>query len=123
MWNTIVLGVTQAIIMWCCHPFGIPTMIKVYVAINIFWLLVWQYFVWKEIGFTFLDALKDILPFFLVAAGTMCITYYITSGVTNIYYSFVFKVIIAAIVYSLVMWLSGSVTFKESVEYLRKWKK
>lgn len=123
MWNTITLGVAQAIVMWFCHPLGIPSMINIYVCINIIWLLAWQYFVWKEIGITFFSALKDILPFAFIAGITMLITYYLTEGILNIYYLLVAKIVVAIIFYTFVMWITKSVTFKESVDYLCKLKR
>lgn len=118
MWNTISLGVLQVIVMLLCHSYGISIMIKCYVIINISWLAVWQYFVWKEINLTLFHALKDIVPFALIAAGTMFITYYLTNSIANIYIAFIAKIIIAAAFYVTIMWLSGSVTFKESMQYL-----
>ena len=89
-------------------------MITVYVAINIGWLLVWHYFVWREIQLNLFLALKDILPFALIATGVMVATYYITVGFTNLYLLFAGKIIIAGLLYTAILWLSGSVTFKES---------
>lgn len=120
MWNTIILGIIQIAVMLYSYPYGIPTMIKIYVGINISWLLVWQYFVWREINLTLLQALKDIIPFALVAGASMLATGYITQGIGNIYMAFVAKIIIAAALYITIMWLSGSVTFKESLHYIRK---
>lgn len=123
MWSTIALGLVQIAVMLYCYPYGIPTMIKFYVGINISWLLVWQYFVWHEIRLSLFQALKDILPFAIIAGGTMLITAYITQGISNIYFAFVAKIILAAILYITIMWLSGSVTFKESLNYIYKKKR
>ena len=65
-------------------------------------------------------ALKDILPFALIATGVMVATYYITIGFTNLYLLFAGKIIIAGLLYTAILWLSGSVTFKESLHYLIK---
>lgn len=123
MWNTIALGVIQIAVMLYCCSYGIPTMVKFYVAINISWLLVWQYFVWREIKLSLFQALKDILPFALTAGGTMLVTAYITHAITNIYLLFIAKIIIAAAIYTIIMWLSDSVTFKESLQYFYKKKR
>lgn len=120
MWNTIVLGLVQVAVMLYCYPYGIPTMIKFYVGINIGWLLVWQYFVWREIHLSLFQALKDVLPFAIIAGGTMLATGYITQSITNIYFAFIAKIIIAAMLYIAIMWISGSITFKESLEYIYK---
>lgn len=120
MWNTIGLGVTQLITMFLLYAYGIHTMIAVYVTINICWLLVWHYFVWREIQLSLFMALKDILPFAVIATGVMAVTYYITTGFTNIYLLFASKIIIAAVLYIVIMWLSRSVTFRESLHYIIK---
>lgn len=120
MWNTIGLGIIQLITMFLLYPYGIHTMIAVYVTINICWLLVWHYFVWREIQLSLFMALKDILPFAVIATGVMAATYYITIGFTNIYLLFAGKIVIAAVLYIAIMWLSRSVTFRESLHYIIK---
>lgn len=120
MWNTIALGIIQLITMFLLYPYGIHTMIAVYVTINICWLLVWHYFVWREIQLSLFMALKDILPFAVIATGVMAATYYITIGFTNIYLLFASKIVIAAVLYITIMWLSRSVTFRECLHYIIK---
>lgn len=120
MWNTIALGIIQLITMFLLYPYGIHTMIAVYVTINICWLLVWHYFVWREIQLSLFMALKDILPFAVIATGVMAATYYITIGFTNIYLLFASKIVIAAVLYIAIMWLSRSVTFRECLHYIIK---
>ena len=95
MWNTICLGMTQLLVMLLLYPYGIHTMVLVYVLINIVWLLVWHYFVWREIRLRLFQALKDIMPFAVISGGIMIATYYITLFMQNIYLLFVSKVIIA----------------------------
>ena len=119
MWNTICLGMTQLLVMLLLYPYGIHTMVLVYVLINIVWLLVWHYFVWREIRLRLFQALKDIMPFAVISGGIMIATYYITLFMQNIYLLFVSKVIIASSLYMIIMWCSGSITFKESMEYVR----
>lgn len=120
MWNTICLGMIQLATMFLLYPYGIHTMITVYVAINIWWLFVWHYFVWREIQLNLFLALKDILPFAAIATGVMAATYYITYGFTNLYLLMISKILIATILYIAIMWLSRSVTFKESLHYIFK---
>jgi O-antigen/teichoic acid export membrane protein len=120
MWNAISLGLLQLLVMYLIHPYGIQTMIVTYVCINISWLIVWRYFVWKEIGYRFIHLLKDILPFLFIAAGVMFITSYLTNRIENIYLLFACKILIAALLYILIMWISGAQTLKESIHYIRK---
>ena len=120
MWNTIGLVLVQLTMALVLYPYGIYTMIIVYAAINIVWLLVWNYFVNQEIGYRLINLLKDLLPYLLIATGTMAITYFATTDCTHIYVRFIAKIGLAASLYILIMWLSGSTTFKESIHYLRK---
>lgn len=123
MWNTLLLGVLQIIIILLSYPHGIQTMIMASVVINTCWMLVWQYFAWQLIGLSLWNALKDIAPFAGCAAGTMIATYYITRSIENIYLIFAAKIIIAVALYTLLMWCTNSVVFKESLQYLRKKRK
>ncbi|MBQ8521357.1 MAG: lipopolysaccharide biosynthesis protein [Bacteroides sp.] len=120
MWNAIILGLLQLLVMCLIHPYGIRTMILTYVGINIGWLLVWHHFVRREIHYRFLHLLMDILPFLFIAAGVMIATHYLTLSISNIYLLFVSKILIAVVLYLSVMWASGAKTFRESLQYLRK---
>ena len=120
MWNAITLGLLQLMVMCLIHPYGIRTMIITYVCIQISWLMVWHYFVRREINYRFMHMLKDILPFLCIAAAVMIATYYLTLSIANIYLLFISKIAIAGILYLLLMWVSGSQTFRESLQYLRK---
>lgn len=110
MWNTIGLVLVQLTMALVLYPYGIYTMIIVYAAINIVWLLVWNYFVNQEIGYRLINLLKDLLPYLLIATGTMAITYFATTDCTHIYVRFIAKIGLAASLYILIMWLSGSTT-------------
>lgn len=123
MWNTIILAVIQLGVATVLYPYGIRWMIICYAAINILWLPVWHHFVRREIGYRFLHLLKDVLPYLFIAAGVMAISYWCTAECTHIYVRFACKIFLAASLYLLVMWIGGSVTFKESIQYLRKGKK
>lgn len=118
MYSTVSLSLVQLCVMLLSRSAGMFVMTHYYVAINICWLLVWQYFVWKEIRLTYLQAMKDILPYGLCAAATMFAIGWLTSGITNVYLLLAAKIAGAVVLYALLMWVSGSVTFKESVNYL-----
>lgn len=123
MWNTIALGVVQTAAMFYYSSYGISTLVVYNVCINICWLAVWQFFVWREIRLTVLQALKDISPYAIIAGATMLLTGYCTRGITDIYLLLAAKIAMAATLYISIMWVSGSVTFKESIQYFYKKKK
>ena len=71
-------------------------MIYLFVAINIGWLFVWYCFARREIPLTLFSILKDIAPYFLLAASLTIAAHYITSGITNLYLSLTIKVFFVA---------------------------
>lgn len=120
MWNTIALGIILLSGVLLVHAHGIYAMLAVYVSTNILWLLTWHYFVWQEIGLKLRHALIDILPYAVIAATVMAITYYSTRSIENIYLRLASKIVLAAALYVTAMWGSRSVTFKESIQYFIK---
>ncbi len=120
MWNTIALGIILLSGVLLVHAHGIYAMLAVYVSTNILWLLTWHYFVWQEIGLKLRHALIDILPYAVIAATVMVITYYSTRSIENIYLRLASKIVLAAALYVTAMWGSRSVTFKESIQYFIK---
>ena len=55
-----------------------------------------------------------------IATAVMAATYYVTIGFANLYLLMASKIIIAGTLYTAILWLSGSVTFKESLHYIIK---
>ena len=123
MWNTISLVIFQLFVMLLCHPYGIHTMIVIYVAINISWLLIWHHFVQKEIGYLLVNLMKDVTPYLLITIGAIVISHFCLIGCTNIYLKFVGKIGTVALLYLSAMWATGSQTLKEGLDYLLKGKK
>ncbi len=120
MWNTIFLGLFQIASALICHPYGLKVMIIAYICINIGWLGLWQHYVHREINLTLWQALKDILPFLLIAAACITIAGWAASFTNQILLSLIIKVSVAASLYLILMKLSGSVTFLEATDYLLK---
>ena len=117
LWNTIGTGIAQIGAIFFSYPYGIQTMVCVYTAINIAWLTVWFYFVRREIGLRLWEAVLDLFPYAAMAALAMAVTAFITSPIENAYLLLGTKVFTAALLYGGLMWLSGSVTFKECMSY------
>ena len=120
MFGTIAIGLIQMLVMWLLHPYGMQRMVVVYVILNSCWLLVWHYFVWREIKLSLLSALKDLLPFAVITAMVLFATYHLTAFITNAYLLMLSKIVVAALLYMGIMWLSGAKIFKESIQFLFK---
>lgn len=122
MWNVIAQGSVILLTILAINKlgYGIETMVWVYVAITIMWIAVWNYFVWREIGFSIMQTLRDITPFLIVAALSMVVAYFVTQQIANIYLLLIAKVIVAAALYLGTMWLMGAKIMRECIGYLLK---
>lgn len=115
LWNTLVFGIAQIIVELFCYPYGITTMVWAFTAMNIIWLGVWWYYVWKLTGLSGWLFLKDILPFVIISAGCILASGYVASFTTTIYWSLIVKIVVAVILYTSVMYLTGAKIFRESI--------
>ena len=122
MWNIICQGLVMLASIITIHYLAgnVRDMVIVYACILALWVLVWQYFVWREIGFSLLQALKDILPFGLLAAAAMISTYLLTESIQNIYFLLLSRILLAAVIYISVLWLLKAKILRESIIYIFK---
>ena len=120
LYNTIILGIVQLVVVVSLLSLGIYYMVLAFVVVNILWMFVWHYFVNKCVEISIVDAAKDILPFGLISLIVLCITYFVTMSISNIYLLLVTKVLFAAFLYSFFMYLTNSVIFKETFDFFIK---
>ena len=121
MWGLSALVVTQLLTLVVSAPFGILTMLCIYTLINLCWTLVWHAFVRRELGISYVQAGRDILPFLCIAALTMLATHFaVTALHLPLLPTLLAKVAMAALLYPALMWLSGAAIFRESVAFLLK---
>ena len=120
MFCNITLSILQLITACLSYPYGITMMIYLFITINILWLFVWYFFVKREIPLTLSCVLKDIAPYFLLAATLTASAYYITLGIRNLYLSLLIKIVLVVFLYALILWKLQSVIFRECIEFIRK---
>lgn len=101
------------------HLEGVRLMVVCYVVLYICWMFVWHFFLKREVSLNLLTALKDVLPFALIAAVTMLLTGFITRSIDNIYLLLISRILIAATLYLIITWLTGAKILRESIGYLR----
>lgn len=131
MMNTISMGLAILAMLYVEGKYkvslfslhGVELMVVSFVIIYVSWLLIWHYFVWREIKLPFLAAMKDTLPFLVVALASMTASYYAGAGMVNIYLRFATRVLVEAGVYIVILYLSGAKILRESLQYLRHKKK
>lgn len=119
LWCTVIICVIIWIGLIALHPYGIHAMVLFFVSINILWLLVWQWWAWRLVRLSLLDALRDVVPFLALAAGVMAATWAATSSINNIYLSLIAKVVMAATLYPALLWISGAKILRESLQFIR----
>jgi len=119
MWLTIAQITVMLIAVLACHRLGIMAMVIAFAGINVLWLLAWQVFAHKLIGYRFTSMLRDLLPFLLIALAVMAVAYVVTLPVSNIYLLLLLRVIVAVSLYVLTMKLLHAKIFEECIEFLR----
>lgn len=120
MWNTIALCLAQMLLLVLLYPYGVMTMVIAYIVVNTLWLFVWHWFVHRMIGLRLWHALRDVIPFALIAAAAMAAGWglsLLAGG--NIYISIVLKIIGAVVVYFLMLRLLGAEIMAECLEFAK----
>jgi O-antigen/teichoic acid export membrane protein len=118
MWLTISQIVIMLATVMACHSMGVKAMVVAFACISILWLLVWQVFASRLIGYRFMSMMRDLTPFLFIAIAVMGLTWLVTMPVSNIYLILMIRVIVAFLLYVTVMKLSRAVIFKECMDYL-----
>ncbi len=114
--------VGQCIAVWTglilLYPFGFLPMVVYFVALNIAWLAIWQWFAWRLTGLTFMEALRDTVPFLVFTLIVLGLTWWLTKGIDNLWLLLLSRIVLAAILYGGIMWLSGAKIMRETIHYL-----
>lgn len=118
MWNVIAAGGVQALVCICFFRYGVTSMVVASMVVNVVWLLIWHRCVNIYIPYALWDFLKDIGYYAVIAAIVMLATYFTTSFIANIYIRCIGRILLAAVLYLLAMYLTGSAMFKESINFL-----
>ena len=101
-------------------PHSITLMVLAYVLIIILWTGIWHRFLYQEIRYPFLSALKDMLPFLLTAGVTMLITWFATRWIESPPILLIVRILMATLIYLGLLWLFGAKILRECIGYLLK---
>ena len=123
MWLCVSQIVIMLIAVLACHQLGITAMVIAFACINILWLLAWQVFASRLIGYKFTSMLRDLFPFLLITVVVMALTYLVTLFIHNAYFLLASRILIAAALYAITMKLLHAKIFEECVEFIRNRKK
>lgn len=100
------------------YPYGLLPMVVYFVALNISWLVIWQWFAWRLTGLTFMEALKDTVPFLVFTLIVLAMTWWFTRGIENLWLLLLSRILLAAVLYAGIMWASGARIMRESIHYI-----
>lgn len=118
MYSTMALSSLILLGLVLLHSYGLYVMVFYFIGINVAWLFVWQYFAYRLIGLRLWEALSDVLPFLLLSAACMALTWWITRPIESLWLLLLVKVVLAAVFYVTAIWISGARIMRESVDYL-----
>ena len=118
MWLTISQIVIMLIAVLTCHKMGITAMVIAFACINIMWLLAWQVFAHRLIGYRFMSMLRDLLPFMLIALAVMGLTYLVTRFISNMYFLLIARILLAIALYVITMKLLHARILEECIEFI-----
>ena len=120
MWLTVSQIIIMLVAVLACSSLGVTAMVIAFACITVLWLLAWQVFASRLIGYRFMNMLRDLLPFMFIALAVMGITCLVTMPISNMALLLVTRVLIAAVLYALTMKLCRAKIFEECIEFIRK---
>lgn len=118
-WNTVVLGIVQIIGACAAHQYGIQIMVCIFGGINIVWLLFFYLLIRRTISLHFIEVLSDVFPFAIIASTSIVITWLLAINIENIWIRLFVKIILVAVMYTIMLRLCGTKIFSECVGFVK----
>ena len=118
LWCTLAFGLVQLLSITVCRTRGIEVMVWVFTVVNVFWALPWWYLVRRLIGLTLREFLADVLPYTVIAGLSVLVACQVASLADGLMVVLAVKIVVAAILYFAILWLTGARTLRESIELL-----
>ena len=120
MLSNISFSLLLLLSVYLCYPYGVIAIVISIAALNILWLFVWLAFVHNDIAYSLRGLLADIFPFLGFSFLSMFVAWLATRSIHSAPILLVSKILITALIYVLLMKVSGSVTYKESIQFFKK---
>lgn len=118
--GNVMQGILQILVLLIIARWGIYWMVVGYVCTYFVSLLYWHYYANRLIGIRFGQLLKDVMPYLGIVAVVFAVVWFATHWIVNPWLLLISKIVLSAGLYCLVLWLSKSVIFRESVDMLLK---
>jgi len=119
MWINILQIILNISIVLACYRLGLQAMVIAFSFVNILILTAWQYVAYKYMGLSWIDVIKDIIPFAGIAAATMVVTYIVTQPINNIYILLILRIFVAALIYYILMRFLHVSILRECMDFFK----
>ena len=96
---TISLAIAIIALQLIIYPYGIKVMIVGYAALQMIWMLIWQFYTCQLTAIRFLDITKIVLKYTIVSGVAILLAYYTTNFLDNIYLRLIARIITAGAIY------------------------
>lgn len=113
--GNIFQGVLQLLSVIIAFHWGILVMVGVYVLAFLISLLFWHFYVHKEIGLRVGMVIRDIGPYLFVTLISFSFVYFLSLGISNIYWLLCVKVVLSVFIYFSLVYFLGAKIIKESI--------
>ena len=118
----MICTIAQCLAVWTglilLYPKGMMPMVIYFIGLNVAWLGIWQWWAKRLVGLRWREVLKDILPFLVFTLLIHSFTWWATNEIPIMWLRMVSRIIMAAVLYAGIMWISGAKIMRESIEYL-----
>jgi O-antigen/teichoic acid export membrane protein len=112
------LAVWMGLILLYINGYGMTAMVIFFIALNVLWLGIWQWWAKRLIGLRWHWVALDIMPFLIFTLAVLSLTWWATNSIENLWILMLSRIAIAAILYAGVMWFSRAQIMREAIGYL-----
>ncbi len=119
LYTNVAFLVIQIALILLLAQHGIIVMVAAYTLLTLVYLAVWQYHALRLVHISFWQAVIDTIPFFLVSAAVMAVTYYLTQPIASLVLLLAARVFIAFVLYVAVMKMLKVKLLSETIQYIK----
>jgi O-antigen/teichoic acid export membrane protein len=117
---TIIYAIVQIGIAVVTLFYSIYWMAFTICAVGFLFLFVWHWFVCKLIPIRLSEIIKDVFPYLCITLVLIGISHLLSNNLENVFLRLFSKIIFISISYTLIVWKSNSIIFKESINFIKK---
>ena len=117
------LAVWAGLILLYIYGYGMIHMVVYFIALNVLWLGIWQWWAKRLIGLKWRWVAIDIMPFLLFTLGILFVTWWVTRPITSLWLLMLARIVLAVVLYAGIMWFSGAKIMRETAQYILSRKK